>query len=79
MHGDELDVEGPDSVVLGGGQGSQSSVKHSPGPGHLALLGEELAVVNPDLEQQHQEQSQLELKSQLESTRVELDFVKIQN
>ena len=53
MHADELDVEGPDSVVLGGGQGSQSSVKHSPGPGHLALLGQELAVVNPDLEQQH--------------------------
>ena len=34
--------------MLGGWQSTQSSVKHAPGPGHLALLGQELAVVNPD-------------------------------
>ena len=43
-----LDVERPDPVVLGGRQSAEGPVKHPPGPGHLALLGEELAVVNPD-------------------------------
>ena len=61
MHSHKLDVERPDPVVLGGWQSTQSSVKHAPGPGHLALLGEELAVVNPDPRHLvHEDQAALE-------------------
>ena len=54
VHGDELDVERPDPVVLSGRQSSECTVKHPSGPRHLALLGKELAVVNPDLCRTHE-------------------------
>ena len=44
----ELDVEWPDAAVLGERQGLQGSVEGAPGLGHLPLVDEELAVVQPD-------------------------------
>ncbi len=45
---DEPQIEWPDSVVLSQGEGSQSTVKGSSGPGDLALLHQELTIINPD-------------------------------
>ena len=50
MHGDKLDVQRPNSVMLGWRKSSKGPVKNSPGSCYFPLLGQELAVINPDLE-----------------------------
>ena len=53
MSSDELDVEGPDAVVLGEWQGDQSVVKCASCLCDLPLVHEELAVVHPDTRHLH--------------------------
>ncbi len=43
----KLEVEGPDTVVLGEGQRPEGAVECSPGASDLTLLHEKLAVVYP--------------------------------
>ena len=44
----KLEVERPDPAMLGDGQRPQGSVEGTPRPRHLALVHEELAVVQPN-------------------------------
>ena len=57
----ELDVEGPDPVVLCGREGPERPVAHPPSGRHLALLRQELDVVDPDARHLvHEDQRPLE-------------------
>ena len=48
-HGaDKLEVERPDPVMLGDGHCPQGAVERPARPGDLALVHQELAVVQPD-------------------------------
>ena len=44
----KLNVQRPDAVVLGRGQGAQGTVKHAAGARDALLFHEELAIVDPD-------------------------------
>ena len=48
IHSNELEVEWPDAVVLGEGEGPEGTVKGASCACDLALVHEELAVVQPD-------------------------------
>lgn len=48
IHPNELEIEWPDTVVLGEGESSEGPVKGAPCACDLALVHEELAVVQPD-------------------------------
>jgi hypothetical protein len=45
---DKLEVDGPDTTVLGDGQGAQRSVKGTPRPCHPPLIHQKLYVVDPN-------------------------------
>ena len=48
IHPNELEIEWPDAVVLGEGEGSEGTVKGASCACDLALVHKELAVIQPD-------------------------------